>query len=399
MTTKIKRQFFAPCPRGLEKLLAEELKEIGAADIAPTDGGVGFSGTLALAYRANLYSRFASRILWRLAEKPYRSEDDIYQAAMGIPWPELFDVGNTIRVDVNAIKCPLKSLEFITLRIKDAVCDKFRAACGERPSVATVGPDMRVFGFLTADRVTLYLDTSGEALFKRGYRKEQGIAPLRENLAAGILKLAGWQPGIPLLDPMCGSGTFLIEAAMMALNIAPGIERWFAFEKMKNYDEAVWKAIYDEAAAAEKPKTALPIYGSDKYGQALDSARANLEQAGLEDVVTLKQVDVLEISAPAPSGYLVTNPPYGERLGDQEELAQFYPRFGDVLKRRFGGWNAYVLTADLALAKLIRLSASRRIPLYNGPLECRVFEYKIVAGSNRKNSPGGEAAQRDSVPQ
>ncbi len=399
MTNKIRRQFFAPCPRGLEAILAEELKELSAADIQPTDGGVGFSGTLALAYRANLHSRYASRILWRLAEKSYRSEDDVYRAALDIAWPELFDVGNTLRVDVNAIKCPLKSLDFLVLKIKDAVCDRFRDACGERPSIATVGPDMRVFAFLTADRVTLYLDTSGEALFKRGYRKEQGIAPLRENLAAGILKLAGWQPGIPLLDPMCGSGTFLIEAAMMALNIAPGIERWFAFEKLKNYDEAVWKGIYDEAAAAEKPKTALPIHGSDKYGQALDAARANLEQAGLEEVVSLKQVDVLEISAPAPSGYLVTNPPYGERLGDQEELARFYPRFGDVLKQRFGGWNAYILTADLALAKLVRLSASRRIPLYNGALDCRVFEYKIVAGSNRKNSPDGEAARRDSVPQ
>jgi putative N6-adenine-specific DNA methylase len=395
----IKRHFFAPCPRGLEALLAEELKTIGAGGILPTDGGVGFSGTLETAYRANLHSRLASRILWRLAEKPYKSEEDVYQAAMGIPWPELFDVSCTLRVDVNAIKCPLKSLDFVTLRIKDAVCDKFRAACGERPSVATVGPDMRVFGFLSAERVTLYLDTSGEALFKRGYRKEQGIAPLRENLAAGILKLSGWQPGIPLLDPMCGSGTFLIEAAMMALNIAPGIERWFAFEKMKNYDAATWEAIYNEAAAAEKPKTPLPIYGSDKYGRAVEDARANLQQAGLDEVVQLKQVDVLEISAPQPTGCLVTNPPYGERLGDEQELAELYPRLGDVLKKQFGGWNAYILTADLALAKLIRLSASRRIPLYNGALECRIFEYKIVTGSNRKKSAGDEEGRRHSVPQ
>jgi putative N6-adenine-specific DNA methylase len=395
----IKRHFFAPCPRGLEALLAEELKIIGADSILPTDGGVGFSGTLETAYRANLHSRLASRILWRLAEKPYRSEEDVYQVAMGIPWPELFDVSCTLRVDVNAIKCPLKSLDFVTLRIKDAVCDKFRAACGERPNVATVGPDMRVFGFLSADHVTLYLDTSGEALFKRGYRKEQGIAPLRENLAAGILKLSGWQPGAPLLDPMCGSGTFLIEAAMMALNIAPGIERWFAFEKMKNYDAATWETLYNEAAAAEKPKTPLPIYGSDKYGRAVEDARANLQQAGLDEVVQLKQVDVLEISAPQPTGYLVTNPPYGERLGDEQELAEFYPNLGNVLKKHFGGWNAYILTADLALAKLIRLSASRRIPLYNGALECRIFEYKIVAGSNRKKSPSGEAGQRDSMPQ
>jgi putative N6-adenine-specific DNA methylase len=387
MTTKIKHQFFAPCPRGLEGVLVAELQQLGASDIKPTDGGVGFSGDMRLAYSANLHSRIASRILWRLAEKPYRSEEDIYRAALDIDWPALFDVGDTIRVDVNAIKCPLKSLEFIVLKIKDAVCDKFRAACGERPSVATVGPDMRIFAFLSADRVTLYIDTSGEALFKRGYRKEQGIAPLRENLAAGILKLAGWQPGTPLLDPMCGSGTFLIEAAQMALNIAPGIERWFAFEKLKNFDAALWESVYQEAVAAEKPKTRLPIYGSDLFGRMLDTTRANLEQAGLEDVVQLKQADVLETAPPEASGILITNPPYGERLGDEDELEQFYPRLGDVLKKYFGGWNAYIITADVRLPKLIRLSASKRTPLYNGALECRLFEYKIVAGSNRKISP------------
>ena len=381
------QQFFAPCPRGLESVLATELAQIGATDIKQTDGGVGFSGSMTLAYRANLHSRIASRILWKLVEKPYRNEEDIYQAALGLPWSSWFEVDHTIRVDVNAIKCPLKSLEFIVLKIKDAVCDQFRAACGERPSVQTVEPDIRIYGFLTADRVTLYLDTSGEALFKRGNRKEAGIAPLRENLAAGILKLAGWEPGIPLLDPMCGSGTFLIEAAMMALNIAPGIERWFAFEKFKTYDAAAWEAIYNEAAAAEKPKTVLPIFGSDKYGEALDAARANLQHAGLEDVVQLKQVDVLNVSAPAPNGILVANPPYGERLGDEQELAEFYPQLGNVLKKHFGGWNAYIITADPALAKLIRLTASRRTPLYNGALECRLFEYKMVAGSNRKNSP------------
>jgi len=368
-------------------VLATELAQIGATDIKQTDGGVGFSGSMTLAYRANLHSRIASRILWKLVEKPYRNEEDIYQAALGLPWSSWFEVDHTIRVDVNAIKCPLKSLEFIVLKIKDAVCDQFRAACGERPSVQTVEPDIRIYGFLTADRVTLYLDTSGEALFKRGNRKEAGIAPLRENLAAGILKLAGWEPGIPLLDPMCGSGTFLIEAAMMALNIAPGIERWFAFEKFKTYDAAAWEAIYNEAAAAEKPKTVLPIFGSDKYGEALDAARANLQHAGLEDVVQLKQVDVLNVSAPAPNGILVANPPYGERLGDEQELAEFYPQLGNVLKKHFGGWNAYIITADPALAKLIRLTASRRTPLYNGALECRLFEYKMVAGSNRKNSP------------
>lgn len=378
------QQFFAPCPRGLEPVLADELRQLGAAAIAPTDGGVGFAGDMALCYRANLMSRIASRILWRLAEQPYRNEEDIYRAAYALPWPEWFDVERTFRVKVSAIKCPLRSLDFVTLKIKDAVCDKFRAHCGERPSIVTAAPDMRVYAFLTAERATLYLDTSGEALFKRGYRKEQGEAPLRENLAAGILKLAGWEPGTPLLDPMCGSGTFLIEAAQMALHIPPGAERWFAFEHMNNFDAAAWDAIYQAAAAAELPKTPLPIYGSDVSSTALVAARANLEVAGLDGVVTLKQINLLDIAAPAPAGVLATNPPYAIRIGEQEEMAQLYPKLGDLLKQKFGGWRACFLSADMRLAKLIRLSVSRRIPLYNGALECRLFVYDMVAGSNRK---------------
>ncbi|HUW49851.1 MAG TPA: THUMP domain-containing protein [Sulfuricella sp.] len=397
MTTP--QHFFAPCPRGLEAVLADEMKALGAAGIKPADGGVGFSGDFALCYRANLHSRIASRILWRLAERPYRSEADIYHAAYALPWQEWFDIKQTFRVKVSAIRCPLRSLDFVTLRIKDAVCDKFRVHYGERPSIDTAAPDMRVYAFLTADMATLYLDTSGEALFKRGYRKEQGEAPLRENLAAGILKLAGWEPGKPLFDPMCGSGTFLIEAAQMSLNIAPGAERWFAFEQMKNFDAAVWDKIYKEAEAAELPKAPLPIYGSDVSSTALIAARANLEAAGLAEAVSLKQINMLDISAPAPEGILVTNPPYAVRIGEQEEMARLYPKLGDLLKQKFGGWRACFLSADMRLAKLIRLSASRRIPLYNGALDCRLFVYDMVAGSNRKKEAGPDGAGPDSVTQ
>jgi putative N6-adenine-specific DNA methylase len=399
MTTT--QHFFAPCPRGLEAPLAAELAGLGAAAITSTDGGVGFAGDLALCYRANLHSRIASRILWKLVEQPYRNEEDIYRTALALPWPEWFDVERTFRVKVSAIKCPLRSLDFVTLKIKDAICDKFRTAGGERPSIDTAAPDMRVYAFLTDERVTLYLDTSGEALFKRGYRKEQGEAPLRENLAAGILHLAGWQPGTPLLDPMCGSGTFLIEAAQMALNIAPGAERWFAFEQMNNFDAATWDAIYQEATAAELPKTPLPIYGSDVSSTVLLAARANLATAGLEEVVTLKQINMLDVTPPAPTGVLVTNPPYAVRIGEQEEMARLYPRIGDLLKQKFGGWRACFLSADMRLAKLIRLSVSRRIPLYNGALDCRLFVYDMVAGSNRKVKKEGspDAAGPVSVPQ
>jgi len=399
MTTT--QQFFAPCPRGLETPLAAELEKLGATAIAPTDGGVGFAGDLALCYRVNLWSRVASRVLWRLAEQPYRSEENIYRAALALPWPSWFDVEQTFRVKVSAIRCPLRSLDFVTLKIKDAICDKFRKAGGERPNIDTAAPDMRVYAFLTAERVSLYLDTSGEALFKRGYRKEQGEAPLRENLAAGILYLAGWQPGMPLLDPMCGSGTFLIEAAQMALNIAPGAERWFAFEQIKNFDPAAWDAIYQEAVAAELPKNPLPIYGSDVSSTVLMAARANLAAAGLEEVVTLKQINLLDVAPPAPTGVLVANPPYAVRIGEQEEMAQLYPRIGDLLKQKFGGWRACFFSADMRLPKLIRLSVSRRIPLFNGALDCRLFVYDMVAGSNRKvkKESNADGADTVSVPQ
>jgi putative N6-adenine-specific DNA methylase len=375
--------FFSPCPRGLETMLANELDALGAQEVRTTDGGVHFTGPLLLSYRVNLHSRIASRVLWRVAIAHYRNEQDIFDTAYALPWNDWFDTSHTIRVNMTAIKCPLKSLDFATLKIKDAVCDKFRALTGDRPSVDTHTPDIRIHAFLESSRMTLYVDTSGDALFKRGVRQYTNVAPLRENLAAGILLLAGWQPGVPLLDPMCGSGTFLIEAALMSLNIAPGISRSFAFQKLKNFDAAAWSDMRSQAQAAQKPVSALPIFGSDLYGDELKAAHLNLENAGLLEAVTLNQANVLEISAPADHGVLVANLPYGERMGDLEELQELYPKLGDVLKKKFGGWNAYLFTSDLRMPKFIRLSVSRRTLLFNGAIECRLFEYKMVAGSNR----------------
>ncbi len=381
--TKMTENFFSPCPRGLEAILAKELTTLGAQEVRATDGGVHFTGEFLLSYRVNLHSRIASRVLWRVAMANYYSEQDIYDTAHALPWADWFDTTRTIRVNMAAIRCPLRSLDFATLKIKDAVCDNFRALTGERPSVDTHTPDIRIHAFLEESRMTLYVDTSGDALFKRGVRQYTNIAPLRENLAAGILHLAGWQPGTPLLDPMCGSGTFLIEAALMSLNIAPGINRGFAFEKLKNFDAAAWRDMRAQAQAAQKPVTALPIFGSDLFGEELKAARLNLENAGLLAAVTLNQANVLEISAPADHGVLVANLPYGERMGDLNELEALYPKLGDVLKKKFGGWNAYLFTSDLRMPKFIRLSVSRRTPLFNGAIECRLFEYKMVAGSNR----------------
>lgn len=378
-------KFFAPCPRGLEQVLAAELAALRARDVKAIEGGVGFAGDLALCYAANLESRVASRVLWQVGQATYRNEQDIYDAARALSWPHWFDVRRSIRVNVAAIKSPLKSLDFATLRIKDAACDAFRAACGKRPGVDTAAPDVRIHAFLTRDEATFYLDTSGEALFKRGWRVAGGEAPLRENLAAGVLRLAGWTIPAPLLDPMCGSGTFLVEAAMTALDVAPGLNRVFGFEKLENFDTVKWRVMRDKAQARRKPVQPLPVYGGDKSGNMLTLARGNLEAAGLKDAVQLKQVDVLESSPPAGPGIMVMNPPYGERLAGQEELAAFYPKLGDTLKKRFAGWTAYILSADMRLPKLIGLAASKRTPLYNGALECRLFEYRLVSGSMRRN--------------
>jgi len=376
-------QFFATCPRGLENALAEELKALGAQDAQTTGGGVGFFGPMTLCYAANLHSRLATRILLRVSAGKYQNEEDVYQGALAVFWHKWFEASRTIAVKVVAQDSQLKSLNFITLRIKDAVCDRFREESGVRPSVQTLHPDIRIHAFLTRDRYTLYLDTSGESLYKRGLRKQAGIAPINENLAAGILKLSGWQPGEALYDPMCGSGTFLLEAAQMALNIAPGLGRDFAFERMLRMDAKAWTRMKAEALKACQPVRPLPIFGSDVMGRSLKDADSNLKASGLREAVTLSKADILDMTPPAGSGVLVMNPPYGVRLGEEEELAALYPKLGDVLKQKFSNWRAYIISADANLPKLIRLSASRKTPLFNGALECRLYEYKLVEGSNR----------------
>jgi putative N6-adenine-specific DNA methylase len=385
--------YFCPCPRGLEQVLHDELRSLGAADVTAVDGGVAARGAWDLCYRINLYSRIASRVLWRIAQASYRNEADVYNAVKRLDWRKWLSADSTIRVNVAATGSPLRSLEFITLRIKDAVCDRFRADTGKRPSVDTADPDVRIHAYFDAATVTLYLDTSGEPLFKRGLRTAGGAAPLRENLAAGILRLAGWAPGVPLLDPMCGGGTFLIEAAEMALRRAPGSRRRFAFEKLVLHQPKRWEELGDEARAQELPPQRLVIQGSDLYGEALKIARQNLVHAGLQEAVSLKQVNVLELTPPPGGGVLVTNPPYGVRMGEQDELAQLYPKLGDALKARFAGWLACIFTADMRLPKLIGLKPARRIPLYNGALECRLYVFEMVAGSARGRAVKGEGVK------
>jgi putative N6-adenine-specific DNA methylase len=376
-------QFFASSPRGLESLLAAELGSFGAQRVAEVPGGVAFSGDWSVCYMANLWSRLASRILWRVAEFGYAGEDDLYEAARKVDWMRLFTVERTLRVNVSAQKSPLKSLDFATLRIKDAVCDRFRETLGSRPNVDRANPDVRVHAFLDAVHCVLYLDTSGEPLFKRGWRAGAGEAPLRENLAAGIILLSGWKPEEPLLDPMCGGGTLLIEAAAMARGRAPGANRRFGFEKLKIFSFSTWEKVKRDSLKPRDPPKALQIFGSDNDPRVLGDARRNIAGAGVDRWIKLEQVDILERAAPAPAGVMVANPPYGERIGSKEELALFYPKLGSALKRNFPGWRCHFFTADLRLPKLMRLQPSRRVPLYNGALECRLFEIRIVAGSNR----------------
>ena len=393
--------YFCPCPRGMEQALADELAEIahttGSTSLKvhnQVPGGVHCSGTDTDAYRINLHSRIASRVLLRIANRTYANENDIYDLVLEQPWEDWFSVDHTIRVDITAIKSPLTSLEFTTLKIKDAVCDRFRDQFGRRPSVDTRTPDMRIMGFLDQRNFTIYLDTSGEALFKRGWREETGDAPLRENLAAGLLRVAGWKPGVPLFDPMCGSGTILIEAAQMVQGIPPGARRRFAFEKFRNFNAKAWQEM--KTAIKPNPLPAEPtIFGSDISGDMVAMTRHNLRSAGILFEVPLKQIEAQQVQPPTNEpGLLVTNPPYGERIGvrgdstiPQDEMAVgFYQQLSATLKQRFAGWTVYLFTADLGLPKMLRLKESRKTPFFNGALECRLFRFDMVAGFNRRDA-------------
>jgi putative N6-adenine-specific DNA methylase len=378
-------RFFASCPRGLEAALAAELAAIGAIEIAPSDGGVAFAGDLTLAYHANLETRIASRVLRRIGGGPYRDERDLYELVRALDWSRQFAPTRTLRVDVAATRSPLTSLEFATLRTKDAVCDRMRADHGVRPSIDKRSPDVRVHLHLTDRDATVYVDTSGEPLFKRGYRRDADEAPLRENLAAGLLALAQWTPEGPLLDPMCGSGTIVTEAALIAAKRAPGLARTFGFQKLAWYDGPTWQRIKQAARDRIRLPPASPaIFASDIADGAVGKTRSSLRSAQVDAFVGVDRADVLTRAAPAAAGTLIANPPYGVRLADANELAAFYPKLGDALKRNFAGWTAHLFTGDLRLAKLIGLKPDRRTPLWNGAIECRLFAFRIVAGSMRE---------------
>ncbi|MBI3187483.1 MAG: bifunctional 23S rRNA (guanine(2069)-N(7))-methyltransferase RlmK/23S rRNA (guanine(2445)-N(2))-methyltransferase RlmL [Gammaproteobacteria bacterium] len=376
--------FFATCPKGMDDLLASELKQLGANDIKPAVAGVGFTAELAVAYRICLWSRLASRILLQLGEFAAADDAQLYQGVQGIDWHEHLNVDGTLAVSCQLNKCSMTNSHYATLKIKDAIVDQFSERFNQRPWVDRDQPDIRVHVYIERDVARISLDLSGESSHRRGYRSGQVAAPMKENLAVAVLLRAGWpNESRTLVDLMCGSGTLLTEAAMMALNIAPGLERdYFGFLKWKQHDAASWQQVRQEAQAIRKQakqETSLSITGYDQSADAVAAARKNIHAADLDNFITVEQRAVSECADPQTpqTGLVVMNPPYGERLGDVRQLAYLYAELGDCWKQHFAGWNVALLTGNHELAKQVGLRAHKINTLYNGAIECGLFHYHI----------------------
>jgi putative N6-adenine-specific DNA methylase len=404
---------FLPCAAGTESFLADECRRVLGAKLRllSARGGVMVAGDERTAMVLNLESRLAQRVLWPLAQGAYRHEQDLYDIARGIRWTDWITPQQTLRVDTTAQRSPLRSLNFATLRIKDAVCDAIREASGERPSVDIRAPDLPLALHLTPTDATLYVDTSGEPLFKRGWRDARaagrdvtGEAPLKETLAAAMLAAAGWHGRAedrPLFDPCCGAGTIAIEAAQIACGMAPGLERRFGFERLAPWRDhlSVWSELR-AAAGARVRAPAVPIYAGDVSFRMTDFATRNAERAGVARAIEFKTADALQRLPPADDGVLALNPPYGERIGAKgrgarpaharEDFegggtpASFFADLAAHWKRHYAGWTAWVLSPEMKLPTLMRLRESQRVPMWNGPIECRLFRFDMVAGSARR---------------
>jgi putative N6-adenine-specific DNA methylase len=413
---------FLPCAQGVEPLLADELARLPGLPptrITARRGGVLMQAERVddlprLAMQANLQSRLAQRVLWPLAEGRYQSENDLYALARSVPWTDWITPQETLKVDVTAARSPLHSLNFAALLIKDAVCDVLRESTGERPSVDTFRPDLPLLLHLHGEHATLYADTSGEALFKRGWREDKGEAPLKETLAAAMLAAAGWagraEDG-PLLDPCCGAGTIAIEAAQLACGIAPGLQRRFAFERLAPFRTPALQGEWQRLKQAAKNRVhapAVPVIAGDVSFRMTDFSTRNAERAGVSHAIEFKTMDALQRPAPAASGTMMLNPPYGERIdpkgsgqgpssGAREGFEggagpeAFFAQLASHWKRHYSGWTAWVLTPDPKLPSQMRLKENRRVPLWNGPIECRLFRFELVAGSARTPKPSADS--------
>ena len=396
---------FLPCAAGVEGFLADEVHHITGLtghDLMVGRGGIMAMASWRQAMELNLRSRLAQRVLVQLSQTPYRNERDLYEAASAVAWEVWFTTRNTFKIEITAQHSPLTSLNFAALKVKDAVADRFRHKTGVRPDVNTQWPDARIYVHLTTDIATLYIDTSGEPLFKRGWRTDKGDAPLKETLAAAMIAASGWNgdsdSALPFYDPCCGSGTLVIEAAQIACNIAAGSQRHFGFEKLLPFQAHVWQALKAQAQAQERTPNA-PVFGSDVSHRMVDFAQRNAERAGVATAVQLRGGDALQRMPPTDHpGYMLLNPPYGERIeaggvaGAQsrergrreapqtDDGGEFFLQLAAHWKKNFNGWQAWVLTPDLKLPGRMRLKESRRVPMWNGPIECRLFKFDLVAG-------------------
>src|SRR5450759_2833492 len=385
--------FFATVPRGMESLLAGELRSLGAEHVKQARAGVSFQGTLETAYRVCLWSRLAGRVLLPLATGPAADGDELYATTYRVDWDAHLGVDGTLAVDFSGVSDTIRDTRYGAVRMKDAVVDQFRARHGDRrPSVDTRAPDLRINGHLVRGRVTVSLDLSGDSLHRRGYRTDrvQVEAPLKENLAAAVLLFAAWPQeaagGGSFLDPLCGSGTLTIEAALMAADIAPGLLR---AEGLKGF------AHERRAAGLSRLKTAAPgqtVGGSDHDPRAVRVAQACVEHAGLGGAVAISQSELSELRAPAARGLVAANAPYGERLGRREDAEALTRLLGERLRAGFGGWRPAVLAGSPHQTQMIGIPVKRDTTLHNGPLECTLAFYEVVAGGGAAGAAGARAA-------
>jgi putative N6-adenine-specific DNA methylase len=370
--------YFATCARGLEPVLARELVALGADSVEPGRGGVKFRGDSALLYRAGLWLRTAVRVLRPMLEADVFSTDELYDAVRTINWADFMTPDHTLAVDCNVRDSVITHSQYAARRVKDAICDQFRERVGRRPSV---DPEQPMVGFnlhVHKDHAILSLDSSWSSLHKRGYRPIQTIAPLNEALAAGLLMQAGWTPDTPLVDPMCGSATFCIEGAWMALNRAPGLTRkWFGFQGWREFDRVLWNAIRDDARASVKKDLPAPIISTDVHPSAIDLANQNARNAGVAHLLKLERKDIGQTRPPAgvAPGVVICNPPYGERIGEEKEWVPLYTKLGQVIRDHWPGWRLFVFTSNDMLARKVKLPVKHRTPFFNGKIECQLWEY------------------------
>lgn len=371
-------KFFATTTKGLEDVLAAELSALGTRDVVPGKGGVNFSGSFKDGYKACLWLRTANRVLQPIASFPCPSEDALYEGVYALNWEELMTSQMTLAVGAKLRDSEITHSHFAALKTKDAIVDKIRDRTGQRPNVDAKDPDLRVNMHLARNHCTVSLDLAGTGLHRRGYRRDPTIAPLKETLAAGLVALTDWDQKTPFVDPMCGSGSLPLEAAQLASNHAAGLlSPDFGFQRWPDFNASLWRQLLEEAETAKRELPTNLIFGSDRDKRAVDLARRNAESAGIGAQIRWSYNDFAKLEAPAPRGTLICNPPYGERLGNEEELTAFYRKIGDTLKQNWKGWTAWVFTGNLALAKQVGLKASRRIVLFNGPIECRLLKYEL----------------------